>query len=102
MNTVIGFDLEEAAQCLSTGSDELLCLIHEELLDSKFGRHAGIVFRADEAARLAKAFKVSKPRRRRVTAHNRSIVQSESARRMLICSQRCHLLGMDMPPEPQL
>jgi hypothetical protein len=86
MNTVIWIDLEEAAQCLSIGTDELICLIQEGPLDSKFSRHAGIVVRADEGARLAKAFKVSKPRRRRVAAHKRSMVQSASACRLLICS----------------
>jgi hypothetical protein len=32
MNTMIWIDLEEAAQCLSAGSDELIGLIQEGLL----------------------------------------------------------------------
>ena len=66
MNTMIWIDLDEAARWLETRPDEVICLIQEGLLDSKRYRHAGIVVRADEVERLAKAFKGRNPRRRRV------------------------------------
>jgi hypothetical protein len=79
MNTAVSIDLEEAAQCLSTGSDELICLIQEWLFDSKRGRHARIVVRADEIERLAGAFKSRKAYRRRGEAQRTSMCRSESA-----------------------
>jgi hypothetical protein len=79
MNTVIWIGLDEAARWLSTGPDEVICLIQEGLLDSKRSRHAGIVVRADEVERLAEAFKGRKPRRRRVAVQKRSVFRREPA-----------------------
>jgi hypothetical protein len=75
MNTVIWIEIDEAARWLSTRPDEVICLIQEGLLGSKRSRPADIVVRADEVERLAKAFKVRKPRSRRVAVQKSSTDQ---------------------------